>query len=349
MKVLFPVPECMANPHVYELAVAISSNTRAQVTISLDDFWQCSKKYDVVHIHWPEALTGWKYSADLNAKTQKVLKYWKSKAKIVYTCHNYLPHNNANKEADQLYQLVYLSSDAIIHMGSFSKNLLAGKMPHLQAIHEVIPHLIYSSYPNTVSRDEARKKLGIASDSFVMLSFGMLRHEEEKKLLLDGFKYLKHPKKLLLTPWWTFSPNFWKRQLEKIYYRLHPLYNFTQQHIPDNEVQYYFNAADVLFLARVKHFNSANIILAFTFGKVVIGPDHGNVGEILMATDNPVYCSGDTVSIKSAVNQSIPLTDNKQGCHNLSFANENWNAEIVSTKHEQLYEKLHASVSNQLS
>ena len=50
-------------------------------------------------------------------------------------------------------------------------------------------------------------------------------------------------------------------------------------------------ASNVIFIQRKGQLNSVNIPLAFLFHKVVIGPDSGNIGELLRNTGNPVFRS----------------------------------------------------------
>ena len=340
MKILFPVPDGMPNPHIQELASAINNYTDAQAYLNLEEFWHCRGDYDIVHIQWPESLTGWKFESKINRQIEEILAYWKKRAIIVNTCHNLLPHNNESGEAKRLYDMVYHHSDAIIHLAGYSRTKIQEAYPEITAQQVVIPRLTYACYPDQVSREQARSFLKIPQDAFVMLSFGMLRHVEEKKLLLNAFKWLKHPQKMLLTPWWSFSSDFMVRQLEKIYYKIHPSYHFQQRHIPDEEVQYYFNAADMLFLPRIKHFNSANVILAFSFGKVVIGPRRGNIGEILSATGNPVYDHSDRNSVRKAVNQVNKDELYDLGRYNRDYALKNWAPAVVANHHCQLYRKL---------
>lgn len=49
------------------------------------------------------------------------------------------------------------------------------------------------------------------------------------------------------------------------------------------------SVADIALLQRVKILNSGSLPLNFYFGNVVVGPDVGNVGEILKKTGNPVF------------------------------------------------------------
>ncbi len=47
--------------------------------------------------------------------------------------------------------------------------------------------------------------------------------------------------------------------------------------------------ADVLFIPIIKSLNSGNVALGNTFGKVVVGPNYGVIGEELEKLGNPVF------------------------------------------------------------
>jgi hypothetical protein len=51
--------------------------------------------------------------------------------------------------------------------------------------------------------------------------------------------------------------------------------------VDDNILPYYYAASDLAFIHRVKILNSGNAIMPMLFGKVVVGPDVGNVGVLL--------------------------------------------------------------------
>ena len=52
---------------------------------------------------------------------EKVLKNWQENgAKIVITRHNYLPHSQNPERFETLYEVIYKTVDAVIHLGAYS-------------------------------------------------------------------------------------------------------------------------------------------------------------------------------------------------------------------------------------
>ena len=147
-----------------------------------------------------------------------------------------------------------------------------------------------------VSRKEARRRLSIPQGSQVMLVFGAIRNDAERQLVLDTFESLSTSKKVLLVSRWReklakiswIRFNYWIRDFTRLYYRLHPRYHFHHGFVEKEDTQLYLKAADVLFIARFHVLNSGNVILGTTFGRVVVGPNSWNVGELLREINDPV-------------------------------------------------------------
>jgi glycosyltransferase involved in cell wall biosynthesis len=91
---------------------------------------------------------------------------------------------------------------------------------------------------------------------------------------------------------------------------------------------------------QIKVLNSGLLPLAFTFGKVVVGPDLGNVGEILKQCGNPVFDPKNYRSASVALMQGIELSKEGKGEENYLYAKENWSQEATQEKYEKLFEEL---------
>jgi hypothetical protein len=134
-----------------------------------------------------------------------------------------------------------------------------------------------------------------------MLVFGAIRNLKERDLARETFDNLPTPNKVLLVSnWMEVLPQvawirlkYWLRDLERLCYRLHPRYNFNYGFVPEDETQLYLNAADILFISRFHVLNSGNVTLGMTFGRVVVGPDSWDVGELLRETGNPTFDSSE--------------------------------------------------------
>jgi beta-1,4-mannosyltransferase len=71
--------------------------------------------------------------------------------------------------------------------------------------------------------------------------------------------------------------------------------------VPDKSVAMLISSCDVLLIPQVDTLNSGNVALEFTFGKVVLGPNIGVIGEELTKLGNPTFEPSNMDSLKGAV------------------------------------------------
>ena len=149
------------------------------VECSIDAFWNSPRKYDIVHIQFPEVIFKWRQPSDngLKALRQRIARLKSMGTKIVYTRHDAIPHYCTDKNKLELYRIVETQSNAIIHLGEYSRQEFAHIYPENTARHFVIPHHIYDScgyaFPSKLT---SRNKLGLPTDKFIILTFGSYRN-----------------------------------------------------------------------------------------------------------------------------------------------------------------------------
>ena len=304
-----------------------------------------SRNTDILHLHWPEALTDWTNpsSSGLEAVSRH-LDAWRETAHVVTTVHNRHPHSGDTNEYRNLYRIVYERTDGFVHFGDASRHILAADHPSASrnADHVIIPHGRYTCFEQDVERLEARRKLGYGEHEFVVLTFGALREPEELDLVVRGFVRCRVRKKRLLIA----SRVSWPSRKRLTYYRIRGRLladwriRVKDEFIPDDEVAYFLRAADVLVIPRLNALNSGNVALGFTFGTVVVGPKIGVIGETLANTGNPTYSAGDAVGLGEALNEAQQARERKVRRKNESFARSNWNWKTIAEQHVSFYRQL---------
>jgi hypothetical protein len=110
--------------------------------------------------------------------------------------------------------------------------------------------------------------------------------------------------------------------------------------IDNCDLPYYMAASNVIFIQRKGQLNSVNIPLAFLFHKVVIGPDSGNIGELLRNTGNPVFRSDKKQDIIRALKEARHLSARGKGEANYAYAIRNMSINKVGKQYAELYEEL---------
>jgi len=359
MKVLIVAKDGNRNTFISNLRTAISD--KIEVDCGIDKFWNSDTKYDLIHIQWPELLSfmvSRRTFSPNNQRIQKVdeqLKKLKAEgAKIVITRHNVFPHNYSSNY-EKLYGVVFKNMDGVIHMGNYSHQEFLERYPKLTNIkHTVIPHGWYDNIPNICTKEEARAFLNLKKDAFVILAFGALRDDAEEKMLFESFNLIQKPNKVLIIPRGYYNNKnllyrlfdflnlkFYKKLIQKKSDKLKAqniLWN--QTFVDEKDIQYYFNAADVLVIPRIDILNSGNVPLGFSFKKVVAGPMVGNIGEILTETNNPTFDPNNYPSIAKAIETSLILRDKGLGQKNFDYAKQHWNWSDIGEKHVDFYKLL---------
>ena len=312
-----------------------------------DNVFDC----DIVHFQWPEFIWGPQKKVfsdnDITYISLRLMQLREKGVKIFIQVHNLKPHTKSDKNILRLYELLYLQADVIVHMGSYSRDLLQSQYPN--ARHVVIPHHIYDNvYSFGISQEEARQRLHLPTDKKIILSFGRFRTDMERNFVLSLKREITSlhitegaNSSLFLMPGFyrgtlhTWNP---KKLAVRLYnickYKLKGI-KFCNEVIPDELMQCYFCAADVVLIQRLDILNSGNLPMAFHAGKVVVGGDVGNVGQILRETGNFTF---DPHDIKSAVDAlQKALTETTKGKKNRTYAIEHWASDLIATTLLKIY------------
>lgn len=302
-----------------------------EVECGLHLFWNSFENYDLLFFQWPESIFGWsKGQIDIERLSRHFDRIKNTRVKTLITCHNLHPHNN-DETTVELYDLVYSKVDAFHHMGEYSYQLMKEKYP--QKYHFVAPHHIADVlWDINLSSKDARKALHIPPNSIVISSFGAFRNLDEKRLLVNLAKDFLGYKVTFLAPRISVGHlnngrNF-KKTLISMYKHILYMVLSIRAHgfLSEEELKVWLSASDIVFIQRKDILNSGNVPLAFSAGKTVVGPNLGNVGEILKKTGNFVFNPNDRTSVKKAVQEAINGVRNKTqlGAKNYLYAKDNW-------------------------
>ena len=221
---------------------------------------------------------------------------------VAYTVHNLEPHEEATRvEQWGSARLVCLADVVHVHDESTAAELAAryGRTAGVA----VIPHGHYiGCYPNTLSRAEARDRLGLPPDTFVYACIGLLRPYKGLEELVPAFRSLPDAHLRLLLAGKPGTPEY-GRTLAALAagdarIRLDP------QFVPPEEVQTYYNAADVCVLPYRQITTSGAALLAFSFGLPIVAPAIGAFPALVTPSRgvlyDPAQPAGLTVALMAA-------------------------------------------------
>ncbi len=210
-------------------------------------------------------------------------------SKIVCIADNIIPHEK--RFGDKPFTKYFIKPvDAFITM---SEKVLADLRLFVKdKPATMVLHPLYDNFGEKISKEAARKELGIASGEKIILFFGFIRKYKGLDILLDAMKILNPPNppplgdggKLLIAGEFYEDRKIYDAQIEKLDIKdnviLHT--NF----IPDSQVKSYLCAADVVVQPYRNATQSGVTPLAYHFEKPMIVTNVG--GLPLLVPDGKV-------------------------------------------------------------
>ncbi|MEN8098234.1 MAG: glycosyltransferase [Chloroflexota bacterium] len=199
------------------------------------------------------------------------------KHKIVFVCHNVLPHEPANTDRF-LTRLALGGGDGFVVHSSHDGRTLQQFIQ--QAAISKLPMPLFSVVESELPDQEtARRELGLDPNQPVVLFFGFVRPYKGLNVLLEAMpRIIKDTDAHLLV-----VGEMWKGKQEYLD-RIHYLgisrhVTLVDQYVPNEELPKYFVGADLVALPYMTATQSAVVQLAFSFGKPVVSTNVGGLAE----------------------------------------------------------------------
>lgn len=310
-RVLIPTNDQSITPYVVEGYRRLGF----EVVTGTANFFHRAHSFDLLHILWPEELTGWKLPTEAQlSEIREIAEWWAKRTSVMISVNNLYPHGKeGDKACKALYEIFYSRCHQVLHHCETSKRLVNAEFPvSIQRRNVVATMFGYHRHlPSRFDRESARRSFGFGADEFVVLVFGALRNRNEIDLLRAGFAAARVPQKRLLMagryvePMGRFERRWrhlrwgqWLRQQRAV---------TVTDFIPDEQVHRYFEAADTVVIPRLCDLSSGVIGMGMTFGTLIVAPDHGAFPDYLTGTSNLLYTSGDAKSMAEAIEMAAQL------------------------------------------
>lgn len=198
-------------------------------------------------------------------------------AKLLFICHNVVEHES-NRIRRLLTRTVLENGHMfVVHSREDMKNLK--RMLPKAEIREVF-HPTYVEFPHKgISRDAARRILEVEGN--VLLFFGFVRPYKGLIYLLEALPQVlaNIPVTLLVVG------EFWgdkAKYLEKVQQLgLNGAVRIVDEYVPNEEIEAYFKAADLLVMPYVSATGSGVVQLSFAFGTPVLVTNVGALPEVV--------------------------------------------------------------------
>ena len=249
---------------------------------------QClTKKYDIFHIHWPEWHLGNSKIFDAITKTIALLLLIALMrlrgTKVIWTVHNLRAHQTLYPVLENGFWRIFSHQlNGYISLSKTGMKAAKDNFPNLRNIPGfVVPHNHYrEAYPNNLSFQEARSALEISPSTKVLLFFGRLQPYKNVPAFIRAFNQVAKTNILLYIAG-SFSPKFPKFNEEvKREAALNPRIRLHEEFISNEDIQIYFNAANLVICPFSEILNSGSALLALSFDRPVLVPLMGSLVEL---------------------------------------------------------------------
>jgi glycosyltransferase involved in cell wall biosynthesis len=240
---------------------------------------------NVLHLHWPDiAINRGSLPRALVRGTVLLLLIAAARlrgSRVVWTVHNLHSHERIHPVLERWFWrgLIPLLSGytALSKGGSAAAREQFGALRGRPGF--VIPSGHFRGlYPDTVPDEEARRRLGIPAGGPVYGFVGQIRPYKNVAHLIRTFRHLPDPDARLIVAGRPDSPA--TREEVESACGGDPRILCVLSHVPDDQIQIYLRACDLIVLPFTDVLNSGSALLALAFDRPVLVPLLGAMGEL---------------------------------------------------------------------
>jgi beta-1,4-mannosyltransferase len=241
------------------------------------------KKYDIWHVHWPDALLGIPSTTHAAYKVGGMfatMDYLRARGtKVIWTMHNFASHEARHPKLESWFWRRFIPRvDGAISLSSTGLAMGLERFPRLREVPTaVIPHGLYrDQYPPAAGG--SRATLGIASDAKVVLFFGAVRAYKNVDVLIRAFREVKAGNVVLYVVGNPNAPELADRITKEASQDSRITLKF--EFVDEKDVSRYFAAADLVVLPYREVLNSGSALLALSCNRPVLVSDKGSMAEL---------------------------------------------------------------------
>jgi beta-1,4-mannosyltransferase len=201
---------------------------------------------------------------------------------LTWTAHNLMPHQRALIPlVDVLARHIIIAlSEAIFAHSQRAAALIAQRFPAAAGKLHIIPHGNWiGHYRRLGTRAEARDRLKLTRQAYVLLFFGACRPYKNLEALVAAFRRVPD-NDLRLVIAGDFQDAAYRDCVQAL--AGHDVrIGFDSRFIPDDELSTYLEAADVVVVPYRDVLTSGSVMLAFSFGRPVISVARGFLLDVV--------------------------------------------------------------------
>jgi glycosyltransferase involved in cell wall biosynthesis len=295
----------------------------------------------------------WNNKIETFDRTLLMLYYKQLRKKIVLTVHNVNAAVRDSKDTPLnrlTLRIQYRLADHIFVHTEKMKTELSLQFGVKADQVTVIPFGINNSVPDTrLTASEARQRLGIRNDERTILFFGNIAPYKGLEYLTAAFKQIQAPRdafRLIIAGWPKNCESYWTALRETIRADVRTgRILLTAEYIPDEEIELYFKAADVLVLPYRHIYQSGVLFLGYNFGLPVLAADVGALkDEIIEGKTGFVFKAEDPVDLARTIDRYFAsdlfanLPSRRQNIRDFAAERHSW--DVVGRLTVNVYENL---------
>lgn len=330
MRVLFLPDYSAANAYQRALSAGLETldvsvaadPTGSRRLLPVTDALRRHGRPDVIHLHWTEPYIagGGSVSRIKAQRTLLELRFAKrAGVGLVWTAHDLFRHDRSEDSTERAFMrsLFALADRVIVHCEAAADGLLgalgldAEQRPKIA----VIPHGHYrGAYPDSITRAEARAELGLATDARVIAFVGWVRRYKGVTELIEAFGRLDATEARLVVAGRAVDEDYSAGVTAAAERDARVLVDLG--FVPDDRLQVYLRAADVVATPFLEIFTSGSVLLAMSFDRAVIAPRRGCVVDTLDDEGAILYDADDPQGLEGALRVAMAADLEAMGRHN---------------------------------
>jgi len=231
--------------------------------------------------------------------------------KLVVTIHDILPFNQKFYDY-RFHRKVYELADEVIVQADNNIKRFDELFPQMAGKEVMIPHGHFLDYSECIDKNKARDYLNLSYDKKIILFFGQIKKVKGVGILLESFAQIKneYPDVQLVIAGSVWKDDFSQYQEIIDKNQMNMCVRTDIRYIPDEEVKYYYSAADLCVLPYLDVYQSGVVQLAYAYKKPVVATSIGAFKEVVLEGKSGFMCKADNVnSLSEALKTALDSYD----------------------------------------
>ena len=220
------------------------------------------------------------------------------RAKIFVNCNNITPHEPRAMDS-RMTAKFFSYCDGFIVMSDTVENDLLKINPNSKYIKT--HHPIYDIFGESIDKVKAKELIDVSEDK-IILSFGLIREYKGLDILIESAKYLKEKinnfRILVVGECYGNENDYIQLAIEN---DVSDVIDFRFEFVPNDKVNQYFCASDLVVLPYKTATQSGIVPIAYHFNKPVVVSNVGGLPEIVDEGKTGFVCEPNSNSISAGI------------------------------------------------